>query len=190
MTFYWNRLKCASIVLAVLWLGFSSLHAAFIPPYGMHFTQEMDACGNIFTLEDGSEWKVAECDCDTLYLWDLSYKSQAVTITPNYFSSFYDYYITNQQTGSYVRANLLGAPLRESPNALTIRGFDRNGRKAKAIFLSNRTFWKVHPSDLPLTCNWYEDDLVILGMNNDWLSIYTHILINIHTNSFVRILQL
>jgi hypothetical protein len=140
----------------------------------------MDYDRNILELEDGSQWKVADGDYLELLSWG---NGDIVEISPHYFSSSYSYYITNRDTGSYVRGNLVNAPLRESPYAVTI-----TGTKYRHFFsLSNGSSWKISSSDLYLVHNWYVDDLVIIGNNSEWFSSYTHILINIHTNTFVRV---
>lgn len=146
----------------------------------LHWAAGMDYDRNILELEDGSQWKVADGDYLELLSWG---NGDIVEISPHYFSSSYSYYITNRDTGSYVRGNLVNAPLRESPYAVTI-----TGTKYRHFFsLSNGSSWKISSSDLYLVHNWYVDDLVIIGNNSEWFSSYTHILINIHTNTFVRV---
>ncbi len=144
---------------------------------------------SLLTLEDGSEWKVAESDQNRLDWWYTQRSAVPINITPNYSSSrsHYGYYITNQSTGSYVRANLVTAPIRGNSNAVTITGFDKRSFDRTNIYLSNGTFWRVSSQDSNLIANWYVDDLIIVGKNSEWFTYSTHILINIHTNTFVRV---
>jgi hypothetical protein len=155
-------------------------------PDDLHFAADTCRGSCVLTLEDFSEWKVSSKDQNTLFSWYSQNAVVPITISPNYFSCRYSYYLTNQNTGSYVRANLVGAPLRDSEQAVTINGFDRYGHEKSSIYLSNGTYWLVSKADMSLTKNWFIDDLIIIGNNSDWLSYNTHILINIHTNTYVR----
>jgi hypothetical protein len=144
---------------------------------------------SLLTLEDGSQWKVADAEQGTLNRWFWYYNSVPVTITPNYSpNTSYGYYLSYQ--GSYVRANLVASPLLDSPYTVTITGFDKNLPGKKAIYLSNGTYWSVAYSDWDRIKNWYVNDLVIIGKNSEWFTANTHILINIHTNTFVRVQKL
>ena len=158
--------------------------------YDSHFATDIDHRSCMLLLEDGSEWKVSNFDSNELFVWKTQSLEIPVKITPNYFSNYFTYYITNQNTGSYVRANLVTSPLRNNPYAITITGIDNNSYERGSVYLSNGTFWHVHFSDLELIRNWYLDDLIIIGKNNNWFSYNTHILINIHTNTFVRVQRL
>lgn len=153
-------------------------------PYDSHLAADIYPESCLLTFEDGSEWKVSDFDQGELFSWYVQGTVVPVEVTPNYFSTRYTYYLTNQSTGSYVRANLVGAPFRDSPYALTITGLDLYNRGA--VYLSNGTFWHISSFDVDAIRNWYMDDLVILGKNTEWFSFNTHILINIHTNTFVR----
>jgi hypothetical protein len=140
------------------------------------------------TLEDGSEWKISDADLDELHHWFAHSAVAPVVINPNYGSSknYYGYYLTNQDTGSYVKANLVGAPLRENTNTVTILGLEKSSFNRGCIYLSNGTFWCVAHADLKLLKNWHMNDLVIIGKNTEWFSYETHILINVEANTFVR----
>lgn len=145
-----------------------------------HWALGIDHDCNILELEDGSQWKIAEADSEELISWG---HGDYVQISPHYFSSSHEYYITNQDNESYVRANLVNAPHRDSPYAVTITGTSYR----QSFYLSNGSCWKISSSDFLVVRNWCIDDLVIIGTNNEWFSSYTHILINIHTNTFVRV---
>ena len=168
-----------------------ALHArTYFPSLGSHIASNEEG-PNLLTFEDGSQWKVADSEQGTLnrWFWYSSYAQVPVTITPNYdLHSNYGYYLTYQ--GSYVRANLVASPLLDSPYAITITGFDKNQPGKKAIYLSNGTYWSVAYSDWDRIKNWYINDLVIIGKNSEWFTPNTHILINIHTNKFVRVQKL
>ena len=175
-------------VIGILFLNLACLQAEALVrlPDDLHLAADICHGSCVLTLEDFSEWKVSEHDQSELFSWYARDAVIPVVITPNYFSTRYSYYLTNQNTGSYVKANLVGAPLRNSEEAITITGFDRYGHEKSSIYLSNGTFWLVSSCDLSLTKNWYVDDLVIIGKNSEWFSFNTHILINIHTNTYVR----
>jgi hypothetical protein len=145
-----------------------------------HWVFEKDQEHSLLTLEDRSQWKVSDEDIAEVASWK---DHELVEISPNYLSSSHAYYITNKETDSYVQANLISAPLRGSPYAVTIKGTNYR----YSFSLSNGTKWEVSFSDLALVRNWYVNDLVIIGVNNEWFSSYTHILINTHTNTFVRV---
>lgn len=152
-----------------------------------HLAADINPFENLLTLEDGSQWKIASYDYFELLSWRLR---DHLVITPNNYFSDFTYYITNQETGSYVRANLVNSPIRGGPYTVMISGLDQNTDFKGCIYLNNNTFWSVSQNDLPLIRNWEVDDLVIMGKNNEWFSSNTHIIINIHTNTFVRVRKL
>ena len=168
-----------------------ALHArTYHPTPGSHLASNEDG-PSLLTFEDGSQWKVADSEQGTLnrWFWYSGYAPVQVTITPNYSpNTSYGYYLTYQ--GSYVRANLVASPLVDSPYAVTITGFDKNLPNKKNIYLSNGTYWSVAYSDWDRIQNWYVNDYVIIGKNSEWFTSNTHILINIHTNTFVRVQKL
>ena len=150
-------------------------------------TDTADSCH--LTFEDGSVWQVSDADQDELHLWFAHSAIAPIAINPNYSSSraYYGYYLTHEENGSYVKANLVSAPLRDNPNAVTVAGLEKGSHNRAAIYLSNGTFWAISHSDLKLLKNWHMDDLVIIGKNTEWFSYETHILINIDSNTFVRV---
>ncbi len=160
---------------------------AFAPlPYDAHAASDLEG-SYLLTFEDGSEWKVAESDEVILNQWYAEKSVASVTVNPNYRSNRYDYYITNQETGSYVSAILLEAPLKESVYAVSIKEIDKNTYISGNITLSNGTTWRVSAFDWYLTKKWYTNDFIIVGVNTEKLSYNSHILINPMTNTFVRV---
>jgi hypothetical protein len=179
---------CSSLMLpdtaqACLWSGPLSKESACV----YHFATNIDPYNRILVLEDGSEWKVSSYDD---YFWMYWHLGDNIIVTPNYFYSDYTYYMTNQETGEYVRANLVTAPIRGGPYTAMITGFSCNRNRPSSIYLNNGTCWAVSEKDLSHIQNWQIEDLVIMGKNNEWFSYNTHIIINIHTNTFVRVRKL
>ena len=172
-----------------LLIGTPQAHAFLSPSYDSHLVTAIDATACFIALEDGSEWKVSRNDQYELLSWNYR-EVLPIVITPNYLSDRFCYYLTDQNTGSYVRANLVQAPIRGATFAVTLTGIDSQFYNRGILYLSNGTFWKVSSFDLDLIRNWYMDDLIIIGKNNEWFSLSTHILINIHTNNFVRVQRL
>lgn len=172
---------CLSLLGAPKGYSFSGLS------YDSHCVTSIYPDSHLIALEDGSKWHVSSQDFYSFFSW--GYKNFIpIEITPTSSSSRFNYYLTDIDTGLYVRANLVEAPFRESPFAVTLLGMSLEPYfyEGSSLYLSNGTFWRVSASDIKELETWYKGDLIIIGKNNEWLSFNTHILINIHTNKFVR----
>ena len=155
-------------------------------PCGSHFVAGVDLGSGILELEDGSQWQISRQNIRQLHGWSRECLEVPVEITPNYCSNSYTYCITHEDTGSCAKANLIKAPRRDNPYAVTILAIDKNRYNFGTIHLSNGTSWHVNFRELEGIRHWYLDDLIIIGKNTEWFSWNSHILINIHTNTFVR----
>lgn len=153
-------------------------------PISYHMVAGVDPDARYIQIEDQSQWKISESDVYTAMTWS---PGQFVLITPNrrWFSE-YDYFLTNQVTGTYVSANLLRGPLHDSPYAHHISGTDCNKRGKKVIMLDNKTYWSVSSDDHYVVDGWEINDMVIIGTNDTWFTSYDTILIDVETNTHVK----
>lgn len=136
-------------------------------------------------LEDGSQWKISDDDRTALLAWRTF---DHVVITPNRgFNNDCSYYLTNQVNGSYVRGNLIRGPAVGGERTMQITGLDANSRYKRAIYLNNGTSWRVDDSDLFIIDNWHIGDPIIIGRNDAWFTSSGTFLINVTTNTYVRV---
>lgn len=140
-------------------------------------------------LEDGSHWGVDPLSSSTVTGWRLG---EAISITPNYNSWFsydkaaYEYYITNKNTQTYVKAEMKMGPVQFGVNSNWIIFIDAySGR----IVLQNNMQFQVDPSDRHLLKKWELNDHIILGNYFSWFSGNNRILINVEMNNHVRARQ-
>ncbi len=135
-------------------------------------------------MEDGSKWEYSPSDAYTIRFWGLG---QVLVVSPNYswFSSF-DYYITNQNTGTYVTANLFDGPVAHGPFSHWIASIDYVGGH---VYLENQMVWCVNPSDMSIMQKWKPNDHIILGIYDSWFSSYDTILINVDMDDHVRAIK-
>jgi hypothetical protein len=134
-------------------------------------------------LGDESRWKIPEEDLYVLRRWA---PGQFVVITPDsgWFSD-YNYHLTNQSRGEYVRANLLRGPTHTSGFSHHISGMDQNNKK-KSIMLDKKTCWSISEEHFHVIKGWEVGDAIIVGVNNAWFTNYDTILINVETNTFAK----
>ena len=136
------------------------------------------------SMEDGSKWEFPSTDVCTLRWWGLGH---VLVVSPNYswFSSF-DYYISNQNTGTYVTANLFDGPVAFGPFSHWIVDIDYIGGH---IYMENQMIWCANPSDMSIVRNWKKNDHIILGTYSSWFSSYDTVLINVNMDDHIRAIK-
>lgn len=146
-----------------------------------HRITTMSVYGDSVEIEDGSWWKIASNDSSTVFSWR---QGDSVVITPNnsFFSS-YNYYITNEQTRTYVKANLNVGPIAFGQYSHWITSVDPVGGH---VYLENNSCWCISNGDAHVFRDWAPNDAIIIGINDSWFSSYDHILINVNMNTYVR----
>lgn len=142
-------------------------------PMHMHWVNGFYGIGDFVELGDGSQWKISYDDTYKTIHWKVG---DPIIITHNdsWFSS-YNYFLTNEATGSYVKASLQVGPVTFGPYTHWVVGFDR---AKKQVYLENGTCWEV--SDLG---DWAINDTVMIGINDSfWWSYFDTLLINVNRN--------
>lgn len=133
-------------------------------------------------LEDNSVWSVSPDDTYKLYNW---LATDVVVITPNHsWLSIYDYCIVNQNTGTYVQANLalfLNPLFHTSFNHRIVAIDD----VLQMVWLQDGSRWSI--TSLDYSTRWQINDTIIIGVNDGWLSATRpNILINANILHSVR----
>ncbi len=178
-----RRAKCTSTTEFML---APAKAATFLPcsavrADSIHWLTSSSLYGDVVEIEDGSQWKISANDAYKVLYW---HSGDPVKIIPNtsYFSHF-NYYVVNQITGDYARANLFLGPIALGPYTHWIVAMDRTNRQ---LFLENGTSWYVSSSDDYIFGDWEINDTVIIGANPTWFTYYDSILINVNMNNFAR----
>lgn len=155
----------------------------YLPDY-THWLSNIGPNGHLIDMEDGTRWEIASGDIYRLNSWRLN---DPIVVTPNYswFSSG-DFYITNQNTNTSVRADLVVSPIAFGPYSHWIIGIDHN---AGRVYLENGTSWTMSSGDYFVYRTWEVNDHIIIGYNDSFLSAYDRILINFNMDSYVRAKQ-
>lgn len=155
--------------------------AEYVYPLNSGWLNSKTTQQDVIAMGDGSQWKVNLAFIEDLRWWQ---NNDTLVISPVYdpFAT-YNYWIKNTRTGGYVQANLfLGSEEYGAHSHRVVSVEHGNAR----IILENRVYFEVHPHDAYLLEDWEHDDTVILGDSNTWFTPYTYILINVHSNHFVR----
>ncbi len=155
----------------------------YVPDY-THWLSAVGLSGHTLDMEDGTRWEVMSSDSYRLNSWRLN---DPIVVTPNYswFASG-DFYITNQNTNTYVRADLVVSPIAFGPYSHWIIGIDHSKGH---VYLENGTTWKMSSGDYFVYRNWDVNDHIIMGYNDSLISTYDRILINFNMDSYVRAKQ-
>jgi hypothetical protein len=171
-------------------VGVSQEEAAEEASKGYYYTSHMGAfhCPadiNTFfgqiTLEDGSLWSVKFGDTFKMANW---LKSDSVVIVPNGPFSYYKYRIVNQDTFVTINANLVLTPYLSGPYTYNVLATDYIFDK---VWLNDGSVWEVSPFDNAILQSWKSSDIVIIGINDDYLhDLRPNVLINTFTNEYVR----
>ena len=156
-------------------------HYSHHQPKYYHKLNAVTNYGDCIEFEDGSNWKIASHDASKILSWR---RDDPLVVTPNHswFSPF-NYCITNQATGAFVKANLFLAPISFGPFTHWVVAFDKYSGH---LFLEDGSSWKIRPSDWYLFDDWKINDFIILGYNDSWLSSHEYILINVNMNHHIQ----
>lgn len=149
-----------------------------------HWVTAISDTNRTIEIEDGSYWEVVEEDRYILNHWK---REDQLIITPNYnwFLSG-DYYITNKNNNTYVRVELCAEPVPFGPYSHWIVAIDR---MSGHITLENGATWCIYSKDNSIFGEWEINDHVIIGVYDNWLHPFNHILINVNMDTHVRAKQ-
>ncbi|EFB42636.1 MULTISPECIES: hypothetical protein [Parachlamydia] len=137
--------------------------------------------GGSVELYDGSIWTVCSYDRYKTLNW---LTSDSIIVTPNSnFFSIYDYCLVNLNTNVTVQVNLFAGPLYNGIYTYYITGIDYVN---DLVYLNDGSSWGISVFDSSTSAKWFLNDTVILGVNNDPLSIRPNILINVNMLNYVR----
>ncbi len=171
-------------------------------PIEVHGKRSIVFAGQGIELEDGSQWKVS--DPSVIQSWEPNHE---IIITPIFApwswiptSYAYTYFLTNTQTGAYVKATLEEGAFKrdpynpEQPNPYRHFITDiRVQEKNTFIALENNTSWQIAPDDYAIVKDWAITDAVILGVNDACFPCFLQcesILINVNMETYARATRL
>ena len=89
----------------------------------------------------------------------------------------------NLNTNVTVQVNLFAGPLYNGIYTYYITGIDYVN---DLVYLNDGSSWGISVFDSSTSAKWFLNDTVILGVNNDPLSIRPNILINVNMLNYVR----
>jgi hypothetical protein len=151
-----------------------------LPRPGKH-SAPVSPFGDFVTLNDGSYYQVKKSDTYKVLNWNMY---DVIIVLPPYWFSSHDYVMVNTNTGAKVEVKLL-EPKNDDPFCGYFAiGVDYDSNR---VTLHDGSIWSLSMFDRKKLERWYENDLVTIGINNDWLSTWNpNILINVNTNEYVR----
>jgi hypothetical protein len=122
--------------------------------------------------EDGSLWSVTS-DASVIYSW-LASDEILIMPTPWYVSSPYQLY--NVQTNTSVYVNMKMGPFYNSAFTRWVVAISWDTGE---LWLNDGSHWLV--TDRSLFNSWNLNHTIIVGSNDEWLTSYPSILINVNT---------
>jgi|GEM_PF-6940330 len=152
----------------------------FLPEDG-HFLISASTQRKAVTIEDGSVWKVKNSDLYRLLNWQPN-DFMFITQNKSWFSS-YSYRLINHTTKESVEAFLYEGPVINGEFTNFVFAMDLD---VGEIVFDDNTVWDLCEADYSTYRNWAINDTIIIGINTGWRSEYTHILINVNTDNWVR----
>lgn len=158
-----------------------------------YYPVAISALGDTIELNDRSVWLVASSDAKIAMNWARQQEiylanggpGLSVVITPNHswFSS-YQFCLTEQTTGTSVKANLYLGPLY---NGLFTHWIVAINYYTQEVCLDDGSIWKLSGLDAGVFNHWLINDTVIIGVNDGFLSSSKpNILINVNTLTYSR----
>lgn len=151
--------------------------AAYQSPISISFL------GDTVELTDGSMWRIHPSDTYKTITW---FATDVVVITPNHsLFSFYDYRLTNQNTGESVACDLHLGPIDPSYGSIYTHWITGIDYYRNVLYLEDGSVWSMSTFDRSVISNWVPNDVVIIGVNDGWFSSANpNILINVNMNNY------
>ncbi len=138
-------------------------------------------------LGDHSIWTIAPVDVYKFAAWEISDTLILSHNTAPYWTYYwygdFDYFLTNLTQNSYVRVHFGSHPCDYQDSSCWVISLDKFSHR---LFLNDGTAWKVHPDDTPHFQNWTINDFIVYGKNDQLLSSYPDLLINVRLKHHVR----
>jgi hypothetical protein len=184
---------------------FGTLLQAFDSSFYQHSIQAINPENLTLTLTDSSVWQIDKIGFKDLEAFSVD-DHIFITINNNclkYIAELptdYPFRLINQKTKTCINCKTLFCPLIDNPSVRSLALLDL---EQKNITLSDQLTFALHPNDLSVYQSWQTGDLILLGVNSEWLTtckmalvnlgldqhyfnVYPTILINLSTNSYVR----
>ncbi|MES2344867.1 MAG: hypothetical protein V4494_02885 [Chlamydiota bacterium] len=160
---------------------------------------------DLIRLEDGSEWRAATPnEAFIAYSWQPTVRDlygviqklgDRITITPNKgiftSSSYYPFYLNNQNDGSYIRVEPVASPIHFGANSFWV--FNKNMNLGYVYLASGGSEdlipWEISSSYYHLLKDWEPNDHIVVGVYDSFISFlssYNYILINFNKAHFVQ----
>lgn len=135
--------------------------------------------GDTVELMDGSIWAIAASDAYKVVNW-LPTDAVVITANHNWFSS-YSFRLTNQNTGDAAVCNLYLGPIDPMYNSIYTHWITAIDYYYDVVYLEDGSRWDISAFDSKVISNWMPNDVVIIGVNDGWLSYSNpNILINVN----------
>ncbi len=152
-----------------------------------HSVYGLSTYGDVVTLEDGSAWSVSGKDqwkTANTGAYNMWLSGDTVFVMQNKWKyTGYQFMLYNVNTGQEVEVNLSLGPVYNGLFTHWIVAIDYFNR---LITLENGTCWSMSFFDSPVVNQWFINDTVIIGINQDSLSWNSSILINVNTLTFAK----
>lgn len=138
----------------------------------------------IIEIQDGTQFKVIPSHRNEIKYWQAG---DILTFSPNPYPYPFggsEFYIVNETTGEYFKADIWTSPSTTNPNTFRLEKIERY--RSEIILICNqgmRLRWEINPDDFESVCRyWKVGDNIVTGKNNNWFSSYfsdhEHILVS------------
>lgn len=142
-------------------------------PGAFHKAVFVSFSGDVLHFEDGSSWGVYFEDRYKTCNWLTS--DTLVILPNNNLYSPYKYKVYNQNTGEYLRVDLINGRVSMTPYTRWIVAIDYYNRE---ICLDDGSIWTISSSENGILNHWMLNEIVFIGINDSWFSSKPNILIN------------
>lgn len=138
--------------------------------------------GSYMVLSNGSVWKMAEADFWKIASWGTKDRLQ---LTKNHqLPSRYPYIVNNLENGERIRAIVRVGPQYGSPQYCACVGLCVFSGD---VWCSNETMWWVAHEDCRILATWKPEDVIMVGMNDDFMRrLCPYMLFNLTNRSCCR----
>ena len=125
----------------------------------------------IIELQDGTQFKAIPSHKSAMKDWD--YYDQ-ITFCPNpYPFGGSEFYVVNETTGEYFKANIWASAAIKSPHTLRLAEIDRRDQEVVLTCQQGMKMrWDIDPEDFDYLRHWRIGDVIVVGKNNNWFSKY------------------